>query len=190
MISIEQLKCRQSMLSERMLSPSAPRNSADLIKIMNNEFKITIHDASDFVLNLQRAIVEADEDGYPIETVPIVSSVEKIKLLVSKKNEPIEIFKKRKEFFTSLTFFFGTSFNPKAIVFIAKDLGRMESSMVRQDVRMDISFLHYLFNYNPRRTADVSRERILSIGDKIDIMERFKYSDPKEISRLKELLKL
>ena len=190
MISIEQLKCRQSMLSERMLSPSAPRNSADLIKIMNNEFKITIHDASDFVLNLQRAIVEADEDGDPIEPVTIASSVEKIKLLVSKKNEPIEIFKKRKEFFTSLTFFFGTSFNPKAIVFIAKDLGRIESSMVRQDVRMDISFLHYIFNHNPRRIADVSRERILSIGDKIDIMERFKYSDPKEIGRLKELLKL
>jgi hypothetical protein len=62
--------------------------------------------------------------------------------------------------------------------------------MVRQDVRMDISFLHYLFNHNPRRIADASRERILSIGDKIDIMERFKYSDPKEISRLKELLKL
>jgi hypothetical protein len=55
---------------------------------------------------------------------------------------------------------------------------------------MDISFLHYLFNHNPRRIADASRERILSIGDKIDIMERFKYSDPKEISRLKELLKL
>lgn len=190
MISIEQLKCRQSMLSERMLSPSAPRNSADLIKMMNNELKITIHDASDFVLNLQRAIVEADEDGDPIEPVTIASSVEKIKLLVSKKNEPIEIFKKRKEFFTSLTFFFGTSFNPKAIVFIAKDLGRIESSMVRQDVRMDISFLYYIFNHNPRRIADVSRERILSIGDKIDIMERFKYSDPKEISRLKELLKL
>ena len=190
MISIEQLKCRQSMLSERMLSPSAPRNSADLIKMMNNELKITIHDASDFVLNLQRAIVEADEDGDPIEPVTIASSVEKIKLLVSKKNEPIEIFKKRKEFFTSLTFFFGTSFNPKAIVFIAKDLGRIESSMVRQDVRMDISFLHYIFNHNPRRTADISRERILSIGDKIDIMERFKYSDPKEIGRLKELLKL
>ena len=53
----------------------------------------------------------------------------------------------------------------------------------------DIDEFH-LYNDHPRRIADVSRERILSIGDKIDIMERFKYSDPKEISRLKELLKL